>query len=102
MKTFKFIPASEVSNYDAALIVENTESIYRLEDWLCTCVAKKLARGITPDFEQLAASSTVGKMLALIDKELITVDCPKMTKEERKELRNWIANNIFYEAQNEA
>ena len=96
MKTFEFIPASEASNYDAALIVENTESIYRLKNWLCTCISKKLARGIAPDFDQLAASSTVGKMLALIDKELIAIDCPKMAKEERKEMRNIIANNTLY------
>ena len=99
MKTYQFISAAEASNYDAALIVENTPELYHIKSWLCDCVANKLKRGIIPDFEQLAASSTVGKMLTMIDRELRALDCSKMTKEERKEMRGMIANNVLYSAQ---
>ena len=101
MKSYQFISAAEASNYDAALIVLNVEKVYNVMAWLERCIAKKLCRGIEPDFEQLAASSTVGKMLTMIDRELLALDCPKMTKEERKEIRGMIANNVLYSAQEE-
>lgn len=101
MKTYQFISASEVSNYNAALIVENTQSIYSVTEWLKSCVVKILKRGGEPSFTLLAASSTISKILTMIDSELLALDCPKMTKEEREELRKWIANNIFYSTQEE-
>lgn len=88
MKNYQFISASEALNFNAALIVLNVEKVYNVMAWLERCIA--------------AASSTVGKMLTMIDRELLALDCPKMTKEERKEMRNLIANNVLYYVCDEA
>ena len=96
MKTYKFISAIEVDNYDAAIMVEDVEEIDEAHGLLVDYVNKKLKQGITPDFDQLAASSHVSKILTMIDKELLARGCPKMTKEARKEMRHVIANNVLY------
>ena len=96
MKNYQYISPWEVDVYDAALVAEDTEEIKKLFSWLVSNVCAKYEKGIEPDFDQLVASSTVGKMLTMIDCELRALDCPKMTKEERKEMRKLIANNVLY------
>ena len=51
------------------LIIDNEYDIYRVTEWLATCVAKKIKRGITPDRKTLMRCSTMSSIIRMAKKQ---------------------------------
>ena len=91
--------------YDILIsVVENNRTIYDKCLSLAVSIVKKANRGERPDFNYLAGSSAVDKLVADTFKIYVTeYSSPGMRlgTQERKELKKWVAAKIFHIIENE-
>lgn len=78
--------------YDLALNMENNRSVYSNVEAVARAIEKKIKRGINPDFEYLASSSVVAKIV----RDFLSQVRANVTTAERKELHHWCASQIFH------
>ena len=86
--------------YDIVVgVVENNKTIYDKCVSIAADIAKKAKRGERPDFDYLAGSSVVDKLAAETFKIYISeygTSSMRLGTAERKELKQWLAANIFH------
>lgn len=86
--------------YDIVIsVVENDKTTYDKCATIAAAIEKKAKRGGRPDFDYLARSSVVDKLAAETFKIYISkygTSSMRLGTEERKELKRWIAAQIFH------
>lgn len=91
--------------YDILIsVVENNRTVYDRCTALAAAIAKKANRGERPDFNYLAESSAVDKLVAEAFKIYVAeYSSPGMRlgTAERKELKKWVAAKIFHVLEDE-
>lgn len=91
--------------YDILIsVVENNRTVYDKCTALAAAIAKKANRGERPDFNYLAESSVVDKLVAEVFKIYVAeYSSPGMRlgTAERKELKKWVAAKIFHVLEDE-
>lgn len=91
--------------YDILIsVVENNRTIYDKCVSIAAAIVKKAKRGERPDFNYLAESSTVDKLVTETFKIYVTeYSSPGMRlgTQERKELKKWVAAKIFHVLEDE-
>ena len=80
------------------LYIDNTKDIYRLTEWLCTAIAKKMKKGLVPDMEVLANCSTMKRIVGMAAKMVLEEEGRKVTVKDRKEAAKIHAADILYNA----
>lgn len=86
--------------YDVLIsVIENNRTIYDKCTSIAAAIAKKAKRDERPDFDRLAESSTIDKLVAETFKIYVAeYSSPGMRlgTAERKELKKWLAARVFH------
>lgn len=86
--------------YDVIIsVVNNDRTIYEKCKSIAAAIAKKAKNDIRPNFNQLAESSVVDKLATEVFRIYVSKYSSKGMRigtPERKELKKWIASNIFH------
>lgn len=93
MKTLDF-DALSANAREIVLVAENDYNIYQRLDWLASCVAKKVRKGVACTVEHLANCSTMKTIVRETAKEIqqFGTNC---TMNERREACTYLAMQIF-------
>lgn len=81
--------------YKVRIYISNVCEIYNMLQSLASCIERKINKGIEINFDMLAMSSSVGKIVTELNKYLQKYDNETLSKDVRKEVRYIIANEII-------
>jgi hypothetical protein len=86
--------------YDVIIsVIENNRTIYDKCKSIAAAIVKKAKQDIRPNFNQLAESSVIDKLVAEAFKIYVAEYASKgmrLGTPERKELKKWMAANVFH------
>ena len=77
------------------IYVNNDYNIYRVFEWLVNCVTKRANKGQEVSPERLLNSSAVYKIARMAANAVYEYDGEKPTREEKKELRQWLTEYVI-------
>lgn len=77
------------------IYVNNVYNIYLVFEWLVNCVTKRVNKGLEVSPERLLKSSTVYQIARMAAAAVYEYDGEKPTREEKKELRQWLTDYVI-------
>lgn len=77
------------------IYVNDVRNIYLVFEWLVNCVTKRVNKGLEVSAERLLKSSTVYQIARMAANAVYEYDGEKPTREEKKELRLWLAEYVI-------
>lgn len=74
-----------MNTWRLSLYIDNSREIYSVTEWLCSCLEKKIKKGVRLSAETLANCSTMKRIVSMAAKMVKEYDGATISTKERKE-----------------